>query len=455
MVLFPVGLETFRFSATIEVWDFNVNGEKSMNENPQNYDDRDGNVEMFRQFQESRTPKKDVGLDDVWPLGDDFIDLPRFQIFHLSQKSEEFIRAGKTGIVILAGGMGSRLGRLEPKGTFPIMPVTGKSLFQVHSEKIAVLRQYYGADIRTYIMTNRVSHEPTIEYFRENRWFGLSEADFFFFSQSELPSLNPRDGSVFYQPDGKICVGPDGHGGLITALQTSGAADDMRMHGIETINTLHVDNPIALVLNERFLEEHLLRKSEMSSIIVEKNDGLELVGNLVHGDAEGKTLRVVEYLDFPATMAIETNLGGTLKYWAGSIGNHLIQLDFLERMARRIQEEPGFLPYHLPIKKIQTRNGEEWGIKPERFIFDILPYARNPVAARADRFEVFATLKKDPELVRNHLSALYASWIRRAGASVPEDAQVEIAPSFALDAETVREKIPAGTVFKGEKIFLE
>lgn len=429
-----------------------------MNENPQNYDERNASAELFRlfrQFQESKCRKSVGFLDEVWPLGDDFIELPRFQIFHLSQRAEQFIRAGKAAVVILAGGMGSRLGRQEPKGTFPITPVTGKSLFQVHAEKIAVLRRHYGVNLPTYIMTNRVSHEPTIEYFRENRWFGLPEEDFFFFPQGDLPALNPQDGSVFYDANGNICVGPDGHGGLITALQNSGAADDMRARGIETINTFHVDNPIALVLNERFLEEHLLRESEMSSVIVEKNDGLELVGNLVHGDAEGKTLRVVEYFDFPETLATETDSEGGLKYWAGSVGNHLIQLDFLERMARRIQEEPGFLPYHLPLKKIQTRSGEEWGIKPERFIFDVLPYAKNPVAARADRLETFATLKKEPEPVRNHLSALYASWLRRAGAVVPENARVEIAPSFALDAETVREKIPAGAIFTEEEIVLE
>ena len=426
-----------------------------MNENPQNYEERSVTTEIFRQFQESKRQKTAGFSNEIWPLGDDFIDLPRFQFFHLSSKAEQFIRAGKVAVVILAGGMGSRLGRLEPKGTFPITPVTGKSLFQVHVEKIAALRQHYGVNFPTYIMTNRVTHEPTIEYFRENRWFGLEEEDFFFFSQGDLPALNPQDGSFFYDSDGNIRVGPDGHGGLITALQTSGAADDMRMRGVETINTLHVDNPIALVLNERFLEEHLLRESEMSSVIVEKKDGLELVGNLVHGDTEGKTLRVVEYFDFPETLAMETTPAGGLKYWAGSIGNHLIQIDFLERMARRAQKEPGFLPYHLPIKKIQTHSGEEWGIKPERFIFDVLPYAKNPVAARADRLETFATLKKEPEPVRDHLSVLYASWLRRAGAVVPGNARVEIAPSFALDAETVREKIPAGTVFTGEEIVLE
>ena len=149
-----------------------------MNENPQNYDERNASAELFqlfRQFQESKRQKSTGFLDEVWPLGDDFIDLPRFQIFHLSQSAEQFIQAGKAAVVILAGGMGSRLGRLEPKGTFPITPVTGKSLFQVHAEKISVLRRHYGVNLPAYIMTNRGSHEPTIKYFRDIRWFGLPE----------------------------------------------------------------------------------------------------------------------------------------------------------------------------------------------------------------------------------------------------------------------------------------
>ncbi|MDO4630657.1 MAG: UTP--glucose-1-phosphate uridylyltransferase [Planctomycetia bacterium] len=392
----------------------------------------------------------------IQPLGKCAL-LDSERLFGRSRCAEEAISAGKVGIVILAGGMGSRLGAVMPKGTFPVTPVREKSLFQVHFEKIRVLRERYKSPLRTYIMTNPDSDALTRDFLRENDFFGLPEEDVFLFSQGVMPALSPQDGSLFFLSDGRIYCGPDGHGGLITALENTDAGADMRLHGITTINTFHIDNPLVPILNEEMLAEHLHTGSEMSSVVVEKVDGMELVGNVVYEDVSKTAMRVVEYMDFPGEYAMKTDPdAGGLRFWAGSIGIHLIQLDFLEEMARKIRENPGFLPFHLPLKKIQTQDGPEWGIKPERFIFDILPLAKTPTVIRAvNRDEVFITLKQSAIPVREHLSELYASWLRRAGATLPENAQVEIAPDFALDFATLREKIPAGMIFAEEEVYLE
>lgn len=412
---------------------------------------------LFRSYQSFQTAG--VGSRQIFrtiqPLRDDCCELETARIFHQSSRAERFLSEGKAAVLILAGGMGSRLGHFAPKGTFPITPVTGKSLFQVHCEKLAVLRRHYGVPILTCVMTNRASHAATCAFFEENDFFGLPASDFFFFPQNEIPALNPQNGALYFRSNGQICFGPDGHGGLITAMKSAGAYDFLRRHGVETLNTFHVDNPLVPVLNEQFLDAHLNRKSEMSSLVIEKIDGMELVGNVVRSGADGETLRVVEYLDFPGEFAMETNPAGGLKYWAGSIGVHLIQLDFLERMEAQIRKDPDFLPYHLPLKKITADLGEVWGIKPERFIFDVLPFAKNPVVGRAgNRDEVFTTLKKSPEPVRNHLSELYASWLRRLGAKLPERAVVEIAPGFALDFASLQQRVPEGTVFRDSQIYL-
>lgn len=414
---------------------------------------------LFRKYQDSQ--KKTVSPSEtfrtIFPPDDAFCELNTTQIFGRSQRAAGYISQGKTAVVILAGGMGSRLGHSAPKGTFPITPVTGKSLFQVHFEKIALLCEHYRTPIRTYVMTNSASHIPTCEFLRENRFFGLSEENIFIFPQNEIPAINPQNRSLYFTPEGRIYFGPDGHGGMISALKTSGAYDDMHRHGIVTLNTFHVDNPLVPVLNEQFLDEHLRRASDMSSIAVEKIDGMELVGNIVGSREEGKNgLRVVEYMDFPGEYAMKTRPEGGLMFWAGSVGIHLIEVAFLEEMQNRIAREPDFIPYHLPLKKILTNEGEVWAIKPERFIFDVLPYARNPVVGRAcDRNEIFTTLKKNPETVRTHLSELYAGWLRRAGAVLPKGAEVEIAPGFALDFTQLQARIPSGTVFNSDKIFLK
>lgn len=413
-------------------------------------------TKIFQKFQNQQrsSAKFRESLRKLLPLGSHYPVLDATRIFHRSPSAENFIASGKAAIVILAGGMGSRLGHAAPKGTFPVAPVSQKSLFQIHFEKITCLRKHYDAPILIYVMTNRSSHDETRAYFKENNFFGIPEKEVFFFAQNEVPILNPQDGSFFFTPNGQICFGPDGHGGLIAALETTGAGDSMRKNGIETLNTFHVDNPLVPVLNEQFLDAHLAQKSEMSVIAIEKKEPMELLGHIVRKADAPQSLQIVEYLDFPADYAQETDENGRLKFWAGSIGIHLIQLDFLERIAKKIHEDPDFLPYHLPIKQVRTPNGMEWGIKPERFIFDILPLAKNALVCRANRENVFATLKNDPLPVQKHCSELYASWLRQAGIHFQPDARVEIAPNFALDVETLKEKIPAGSVLEGVDIFL-
>ena len=50
---------------------------------------------------------------------------------------EDALAAGEVGVILVAGGSGTRLGFDGPKGTFPIGPVSSASLFQIHAEKIA------------------------------------------------------------------------------------------------------------------------------------------------------------------------------------------------------------------------------------------------------------------------------------------------------------------------------
>ena len=56
-----------------------------------------------------------------------------------ADRGEEALAAGEVAAVLVAGGQGTRLGFDGPKGTYPIGPVTGASLFQIHAEKLVAL----------------------------------------------------------------------------------------------------------------------------------------------------------------------------------------------------------------------------------------------------------------------------------------------------------------------------
>ena len=64
---------------------------------------------------------------------------------------EKELAAGHVGVLLVAGGQGSRLGFDGPKGAYSIGPVTGASLFYFHARKILALTLRYKTPIPFYV----------------------------------------------------------------------------------------------------------------------------------------------------------------------------------------------------------------------------------------------------------------------------------------------------------------
>ncbi len=88
----------------------------------------------------------------------------------LEQLGFEAIKQGKVAVLIVAGGQGTRLGRSEPKGMFPIVPSAKKVCSSCFAEQIQLwevksgLRES-GKTIPWLLMTSKATHDPTIDYF--------------------------------------------------------------------------------------------------------------------------------------------------------------------------------------------------------------------------------------------------------------------------------------------------
>lgn len=406
-----------------------------------------------------------------WPYSplrdEDFLSLEHVPAGSDSSETplaDAYMRSGKLALVLLAGGMGTRLGHSEPKGIFPISPVTGKTLFSLHCEKIQVLCEKYGVDIRLYIMTSSATDKSTAVYMDQQHYFHLHPESVVQFRQGEMPAFSPQTGKILIGEPGRLCLAPDGHGGVIQALDKSGALQDMQAHGVDSVMTFHVDNPLVPFHDMRILEHHIRTSSEMTSLAVRKEEKSEKLGNIVREDTSDVRLSVVEYSEMPLEQAGAMQ-GTELRYWLGSIGVHVLKIDFIHRILERLSEEPALLPWHLPIKTVMSCSEREGAsmskllvgvkaFKPERFLFDILPYARNPQVIVVNREECFTALKDDPELVMRHLSRLHHHWLESAGADVDVDALVEISAQYAMTVSEVRKKLAPGTVLKGKKIYL-
>jgi UDP-N-acetylglucosamine/UDP-N-acetylgalactosamine diphosphorylase len=369
--------------------------------------------------------------------------------------------AGKVGILLVAGGQGSRLGFEHPKGMFPIAPLSHATLFEIHLKKAVGLAKKYGKAVPVYLMTSPVTHDETVAFLAEHKNFGLPDEDLLVFCQGTMPAVDDKTGKLLLAGKDELFLSPDGHGGTVAALERSGAIAQMRDRGIEQLFYFQVDNPIVPICDAELVGYHLLSKSELTSIAVAKQTPAEKLGNFV---MLGDRLHVIEYSDFPADVAAKLNDDGSLRFWAGSIAIHVFDVAFLERML----SFKDALPFHIAHKKVPHLNDEGKLVEPtepnalkfERFIFDLLPQAARPIVVEYTEQECFAPLKnapgepKDtPEYVQRFMIAQHREWLEAAGAQVAEGVAVEIDPVWAVDAEEVAKRVKAGTTFSEETFF--
>jgi UDP-N-acetylglucosamine/UDP-N-acetylgalactosamine diphosphorylase len=374
---------------------------------------------------------------------------------------EAALRRGEVAALVVAGGQGSRLGFEHPKGMFPIGPVSDKSLFQIHAEKVLALGRRYGKPVPLLIMTSPATDAETRAFFAEHWFFGLPLPEVAFFCQATMPALDLATGRLLLEAPDRLFTSPNGHGGTLKALADSGLLQYLRERGIRDIFYFQVDNPLIKVCDPTFLGHHLAARAEVSSKVVAKLDAKDKLGNLVLVDGR---CTIIEYSDLPEELARQTDAEGRLRIWAGSPAIHLFGVDFLDRMT----QGAGRLPYHVARKKVPyldesgqlVQPEKENALKFEMFIFDVLPLAERWTVVETSRREEFVPLKNatgpdSPETVRQALSDLAAEWLGEAGVEVPRRADgaaavpLEISPLYALDAEELAEKVAPGMRIEG------
>ncbi|MEN8128260.1 MAG: UDPGP type 1 family protein, partial [Planctomycetota bacterium] len=370
---------------------------------------------------------------------------------------EDLIRQGKVAGFVVAGGQGTRLGFDGPKGNYPISPVKNKTLFQIFAENLLAAANKYNTVIPFYIMTSPLNYDATVEIFESADYYGLGADNVFIFQQGTLPNF-AFDGKILLAGKGTIATSPDGHGGSLKALYNSGAIADMRKRGVEYISYWQVDNPLIYLIDPLFIGLHTMDQAEMSSKALIKAEPLEKVGNFCQVDGR---VTVIEYSDLPDEAAHRKTEDGSLAFELGSIGIHMIDVAFIEKLNK---DGDFALPFHRAVKKIphidadgnRVKPEQPNGVKLETFVFDAIPMAAHSVILQTQRGEEFAPVKNatgtdSAEVTRQMMTDRAAAWLEAAGVKVPRkangtpDCTLEIASSFALTAEDLtakRDQIP-------------
>ncbi|MDR1255151.1 MAG: UTP--glucose-1-phosphate uridylyltransferase [Puniceicoccales bacterium] len=351
----------------------------------------------------------------------------------------QHLRHGKVAALTVAGGLGARLGFPGPKGLVPVTPLKRKTLFQVFAEKLRSIERLHGVRMHWFIMTSSDTHEATHEAFQKNHWYDMQYLHLF--QQGEIPAFT-TDGTCLLTHGPSINYYPDGHGGVFKALASTGCLDKMSAYGIETLNYFQVDNPLVYVCDCHFLGLHLDRVSDFSTKVVAKTGADENVGVFVN---KGDVLQLLEYSEMPEYLSVKKTRDGQLYFKWGNTAMHLIQRSFVEAMAKKK------LPIHITHKAMQYWNplGQSQGAtscqKLEYFIFDALPFAKNPLLIEIDRKEEFSPVKNAQgqdslDTCRRDQISRWNRWFANCGLNVDlNDKEInnayclEVSPLFADD----------------------
>ena len=406
---------------------------------------------------------KDETVADVEFEPASVIDFNEEERTEAVEVGEKLLCTGKVGALLVAGGQGTRLGFNGPKGSFLLGPISNNSLFAIHAHKIAALERKYNTKVPFYIMTSQVNDAATRAFFEENHYFGLKRERVMFFTQGMWPALTP-DGKIILDRKDHIFMSPDGHGGLLSALDARGVITDMEERGLNTIFFFQVDNSLVEIADPAFIGVHYESNSEISVKVCAKRDPDEGLGVVVE---QGGRNTVIEYTELTNEQKNERLSDGELRYKYGSVAIHVFSVSFLK------QESVASLPLHVAHKKVPYCNDAGESIKSddpnaykfEKFIFDALPHAEqslNVVFAREDEFSPVknADGADSPVTAQCDMMLKFARWMEACGVAVPRDAdggllyKLEIAPQYALDVEDLKSKLPTEFTVDGD-LFLK
>jgi len=366
------------------------------------------------------------------------------------------IREHKIGVVILGGGAGTRLGYDGPKGKYNIGLQSKKTLFQLFAERVKRLSELAGGDARIpfVVMTSPSNHDTTVNYFKDNNYFGLPQEDCIFFEQGTLPCFS-LDGSILLESKSCVASSADGNGGIYPALKKSGVLETLRERKVHGLHVFSVDNALCRPADPRFIGYMLSQEADCGNKSIWKNHPEEKLGVVA---MRGNKYCVAEYSELDQGRKEMKDDRGTLMFGAGNICNHFFTIDFLENKV---------LPnwgnkYHIARKKIPfiNQHGEIMkpldtnGIKLECFIFDVFEMAERFALIECERADEFAPVKNapgedtdSPDTARRMLSDLHRRWVTENGGTIEGDGLVEVDPLLSYQGENLHD-LCNGKVFQ-------
>ncbi|RYE89665.1 MAG: hypothetical protein EOO75_11435, partial [Myxococcales bacterium] len=174
---------------------------------------------------------------------------------------EEALRRGEVALLVLAGGMATRMGSVV-KALVEVLP--GQTFLQMRLAEQRAVSERYGRPLPLWLMTSEATDGP-IRQALGDRLDGQQVAAF---QQHASLRLNP-DGSLYRDEAGQVDPYPTGHGDVPDALRGSGLLTSFRAAGGRYVWIANLDN-LGATVDPALLGGHIARGDVLTVEVVSK-----------------------------------------------------------------------------------------------------------------------------------------------------------------------------------------
>lgn len=303
----------------------------------------------------------------------------------------EAIRDGKVGAVLLAGGMGTRLGSDNPKCMYNVGVTRELYIFECLVNNLMDVVRQSGCWIHLFVMTSEKNNDTTIRFMQEKAFFGYNPEFVHFFKQ-EMAAATDYEGKIYLEGKGRLATSPNGNGGWFVSMKNAGLLDLVKEEGIEWINVFAVDNVLQRIADPCFIGATIRRNCDVGAKVVRKNAPDEKVGVMCLEDGRPS---IVEYYDLTQELMDARDEKGEPAYNFGVILNYLFRVSALEQLL------DGSLPLHVVEKKIPCLDEKGEPVKPqepngykyENLVLDMIHQMDSCLPYEVERNREFAPIK--------------------------------------------------------------
>jgi len=231
------------------------------------------------------------------PQQPDTVDLTAFDKTYDHYEALGQKQFGKMGVVLVAGGLGERLGYNGIKLDIPVEVVETTPYLAHYAACLKAMeaRMESPRPVPFIIMVSQDTGTKTLRALEDNDYYGLKKEQVHILKQELVPAISDNDGALALKGKYELILKPHGHGDIHMLFHTSGLAAKLEKEGIEHLLFIQDTNGQVFNAMPAALGVSVEKGFDFNSIAVNRIPG-EAVGGLAKLVRDDKELTLnVEY----------------------------------------------------------------------------------------------------------------------------------------------------------------